>query len=160
MLGSARGTQEKPGSNVRAKSGLNRSLAGVAPAEQTAILQRAGERTGTRIELVRASGTSLECNTCGHRDRKNRESQAVFRCRSCGHTDNADANAAKNVRDRGIANIRARMHASRNGESHSKEADAGRKTGRQDEQHLAAARDRTRPERGSREAALEASPLP
>ena len=51
-------------------------------------------RDGT---LVPAAGTSQTCNACGHRSRKNRESQAVFRCKACGHTDNADANASRNV---------------------------------------------------------------
>ena len=95
MTGSARGTSEDPGTNVKAKNGLNQSLMGVAPAEQTAILQRAGVRTGTRIELVPARGTSQTCNACSYRSPKNRESQAVFRCKACGHEDNADANAAR-----------------------------------------------------------------
>ena len=46
-----RGTNEAPGSNVKVKTGLNRSLAGVAPAKQTTILLRAGEHRGTRVEL-------------------------------------------------------------------------------------------------------------
>ena len=134
MTGSARGTSEDPGTNVKAKSGLNRSLMGVAPAEQTAILQRAGVRTGTRIELVPARGTSQTCNACSYRSPKNRESQAVFRCKACGHEDNADANAARNVRDRGVANIRARMDASRGDARHLPEgADAGRKTDGQEQ---------------------------
>ena len=144
MLGPRR-TQERHGKNVRAKTGLNRSLAGVAPAEQTAILLRAGERTGTRIELVRAAGTGRQCNACDHQKPKNRESQAAFRCRSCGHTDNADANAARKIPSRGVARIRARMHASRRDESPSEEADASRETGRQDQHRLAAMRSRTAP---------------
>ena len=94
MTRSAAGTNEAPGANVKAKTGLNRALMGVAPAEQTAILLRAGERIGTRIELVKPAGTSQRCNACSYRHRKNRKSQAVFLCRKCGHTDNADANAA------------------------------------------------------------------
>ena len=134
MSASAKGTSEAPGTNVKAKSGLNRNLRGVAPAEQTAILIRAGQRTGTRIELVPAQNTSKCCNACGYTHRKNRESQARFQCRSCGHTDNADANAARNVRDRGAAAIRARMDASREGGDHlPKGTDAGRKTVRQEQ---------------------------
>ena len=67
MTGSARGTSEAPGTNVTAKSGLNRSLLGVAPARMTAILVRNGARTGTRIEMVPARGTSQTCNDCGCR---------------------------------------------------------------------------------------------
>ena len=62
MTRSGRGTSETPGSNVRQKRGLNRGLLHVAPAEQTAILGRAGQRNGTRIELVPAYGTSRRCN--------------------------------------------------------------------------------------------------
>ena len=134
MTRSGRGTSETPGSNVRQKSGLNRSLLGVAPAEQTAILIRTGERNGTRIELVPAHGTSRRCNACGFTHPKNRESQALFRCRTCGHTDNADANAARNIRDQGVASIRARMNASQEDGHHLPEGtDAGRKTGRQEQ---------------------------
>ena len=115
MTRGARGTSETPGTNVASKQGLNRKLLGIAPAEQTALLLRAGAGHGTRIELVDPRGTSRTCNACGYRHRKNRESQATFRCRRCGHTDNADANAARNLRDRGIATLRARVHASRTG---------------------------------------------
>ena len=101
MTRSSRGASETPGSNVRQKSGLNRSLLGVAPSKQTAILVRSAERNGTRIELVPAHGTSRRCNACGYTHRKNRESQARFRCAACGHTDNADANAARNIRGPG-----------------------------------------------------------
>ena len=113
MTRAANGTNEAPGANVRQKSGLNRSLLGIAPREQTDILLRVGERTGTRVELVNAGGTSRQCNACGYTHPKNRKSQAFFKCGSCGHTANADANAARNVRDRGVAQIRARMDASR-----------------------------------------------
>ncbi len=134
MTRSGRGTSETPGTNVRQKTGLNRGLLGVAPTEQTAILIRAGERHGTRIELVPAHGTSQRCNACGFTHRKNRESQALFRCRRCGYTDNADANAARNIRDRGVASIRARMNASREDGYHLPEGtDAGLKTERQEQ---------------------------
>ena len=114
MTGSARGTAEQCGRNVKPKTGLNRSLLRVAPAEMNASLLRVGERVGARVDLVRAAGTSITCNACTHRNRRNCESQAVFRCRACGHTDtdNADANAARNMRCRGDASIRARMDAS------------------------------------------------
>ncbi|MGW5411367.1 zinc ribbon domain-containing protein [Actinomadura geliboluensis] len=46
--------------------------------------------------------TSQTCNACGHRDRDNRESQAVFRCTACGHRANADVNAACNIRDTAV----------------------------------------------------------
>ena len=91
-------------------------------------------RAGTRVQLVPARGTSQTCNACSYRHPNNRKSQAAFRCGSCGHVDNADANAARNVRDRGVATIRARMDASREDAQHLPEgADAGRKNGGQEQ---------------------------
>ena len=159
MTRSARGTSEAPGANVKAKSGLNRSLLRVAPARMNAILLRNGARTGTRIELVPARGTSQTCNDCGHRRRENRESQARFRCRSCGHEDNADANAARNVRDRGVAAIRARMDASGEDAHHRpKGADAGRKNAGQEQSRPDVTTDP--PERAPSPGAIEASARP
>jgi len=46
---------------------------------------------------VRAAGTSITCNACGHYDKDNRKDQASFVCLNCGHTENADAHAAGNI---------------------------------------------------------------
>ena len=78
---SARGDNEQPGRNGAAKSGLNRSLAESSPGYQTTEQMAACVRHGTRYRLVPAAGTSITCGQCGHRDRKNHETQAVFRCR-------------------------------------------------------------------------------
>jgi transposase len=58
---------------------------------------RLEDKAAGRVEKVDPAYTSQTCNACGHRDAKNRESQAVFRCRACGHTDHADVNAARNI---------------------------------------------------------------
>ena len=51
-----------------------------------------------------------------------------------GHDESGDTNAARNVRCRGVASIRARMEASREDGCHLPgEADAGRKNGRQEQ---------------------------
>lgn len=52
---------------------------------------------GVHVVYVDARYTSQRCSNCGHTDRKNRQSQAVFSCKRCGHTENADLNAAKNI---------------------------------------------------------------
>ena len=91
MTTSAKGTVENPGRNVKAKSGVNRTII------QTGWSQFA-HFTGykaARMEFV--PFTSQDCNVCGHRDEKSRPSQAHFECTGCGHIDNADINAAKNI---------------------------------------------------------------
>jgi putative transposase len=57
---------------------------------------------GVPVVLVDAAYTSQDCAECGHRDARNRKTQATFRCVSCGHTDHADRNAARNIRARAI----------------------------------------------------------
>ena len=41
--------------------------------------------------------TSQTCSRCGHGDKSNRPSQAVFACGVCGFRANADHNAAVNI---------------------------------------------------------------
>lgn len=51
--------------------------------------------------LVNPAYTSQTCSECGHCERNNRESQAVFHCKKCDMRMNADLNAAQNILDRG-----------------------------------------------------------
>jgi predicted RNA-binding Zn-ribbon protein involved in translation (DUF1610 family) len=94
MVRSARGTMETPGRNVRAKAGLNRSIHAAGWGRLVARLE---DTAAGRVEKIDPAYTSQTCNACGHRDPKNRESQAVFRCRACGHTAHTDVNAARNI---------------------------------------------------------------
>ncbi|MGH3374657.1 MAG: RNA-guided endonuclease InsQ/TnpB family protein [Actinoallomurus sp.] len=94
MVRSARGTLAAPGSNVRAKAGLNRSI---HAAGWGRLVRRLEDKAVGRVERIDPAFTSQTCDACGHRAADNRESQAVFRCRACGHTDHADVNAAKNI---------------------------------------------------------------
>ncbi|MEV6608063.1 zinc ribbon domain-containing protein [Kutzneria sp. NPDC051319] len=45
--------------------------------------------------------TSQTCHTCGHVDKRNRRSQAVFHCGRCDFVGHADHNAALNTATRG-----------------------------------------------------------
>ena len=83
MRRSARGTPENPGRNVKAKTGLNRSLAYARPGAMQQKLERHSEKNGTSFMKVPPRGTSQTCPLCGYRDRKNRKSQAEFRCQNC-----------------------------------------------------------------------------
>ena len=94
MARSARGTVERPGQNVRAKSALNRSI---QSAGWGRLVTRLEHKAPGRVEKINPAYTSQTCGACGHRAAENRKSQAVFHCRACGHRDHADVNAARNI---------------------------------------------------------------
>lgn len=102
MMASAKGTAEAPGRNVRAKAGLNRSIAGMGWYELRRQLQYKTEREGSTLVVVDPRHTSQLCAVCGVIDADNRQTQALFACRHCGHTRHADVNAAVNILARGI----------------------------------------------------------
>jgi transposase len=94
MSKSAAGTSVDPGKNVAQKRGLNRSILGQG---WGLFAERLQHKAGDRVELVAAAHTSTTCSACGHADKKNRESQAVFVCTACGTDRHADTNAAINI---------------------------------------------------------------
>lgn len=102
MTRSAKGTTESPGKNVRQKAGLNRAILAKGWGGFLCSLEHAARYHGATVVKVNPAFTSQTCNACKHIARESRESQAVFRCVACGHRDNADVNAAKNIRERGI----------------------------------------------------------
>ena len=85
----------KKGSKAkRSKTTLNRKIRDARWATMKSQLQY---KTGGNAVVVNPAYTSQRCFACGHIERKNRESQAVFRCLECDHHANADLNAARNV---------------------------------------------------------------
>ena len=97
MVRSAKGTIQKPGRRVRAKSGLNRSILDQGWGGLRIMLNyKLAERGGTLIE-VPAAYTSQTCSACGIVDAQSRISQSRFACIGCGHAANADTNAAINI---------------------------------------------------------------
>lgn len=97
MTASSRGTIAKPGKNVKAKSGLNRSILDTAWSDFARQLGYKLQARGGALVRVPAAYTSQACSACGHIDKLNRASQARFKCVACGHAENADVNAAKNI---------------------------------------------------------------
>ena len=97
MSKSAKGTKEAPGRNVKAKSGLNKSILDQGWFELKRQIQYKSDWLGGKVVLVNARYTSQTCSECGYKDKENRETQAKFLCKECGHKDNADLNAAKNI---------------------------------------------------------------
>ena len=66
LLRSSRGTNETKGKNVKAKRGLSRQLANVAPGEQRAELKAACERHGATYIETPARNSSNFCPACHH----------------------------------------------------------------------------------------------
>lgn len=98
---SAKGTIEAPGTNVRAKSGLNRVILNVGWfGIETKLAYKLTERSGHLIR-VDPSYTSQTCSDCGTVDAQSRKNQADFQCVACGFRTNADLNAALNIKRRG-----------------------------------------------------------
>jgi len=87
------------------KTGLNRALAGAAMGHLRIYLERALRSLGKILVFVPAAYSSQECSECSHTDALNRPDQETFLCLRCGHGSNADLNAAKVIRKRGIALI-------------------------------------------------------
>lgn len=69
---------------------------------------------GRRVIGVDPRFTSQLCHTCGHTEKANRRTQAVFVCVQCGHQANADHNAALNILGRAVpsgVNVEQLAHA-------------------------------------------------
>jgi putative transposase len=105
MTRSVKGSIENPGRNVKAKSGLNKSILDQGWGELMRQLGYKQNWRGGILVLVPPAYTSQQCSECGHIDAANRPSQAVFRCEACGHTENADTNAAKNILREGLSRL-------------------------------------------------------
>lgn len=102
---------KKPGSylpNGRAvKRSLNRSISKSYMGRFGQILAYKCQVTDERdLISINPAYTSQQCSHCGHVDKHNRESQAIFVCQSCGMHMNADVNAAINIRERGIRHLK------------------------------------------------------
>ena len=97
MSKSAAGTVSQPGRNVRAKSGLNRSILDQGWYEMHRQLEYKQLWRGGQVLAVPPAYTSQRCACCGHTAKENRLSQSQFRCQVCGYTANADVNGARNI---------------------------------------------------------------
>ena len=92
MTRSAKGTIEQPGKQVRAKSGLNRSI--LATGWSSFKLKLAYKAELIEVE---PKHTSQKCHLCGHIEKENRKTRTKFECVRCGYSGNADINAALNI---------------------------------------------------------------
>ena len=97
MTKSAKGTLDEPGTNVAAKSGLNRELLRLGLSQVVSLTQYKARLYGGEVKFVNPQFTSQRCSCCGNINKENRKSQAVFKCVECGFKLNADHNAAINI---------------------------------------------------------------
>ncbi len=111
MTHSARGTVDAPGTNVKAKSGLNRAILESGWGLVDRMLDYKCLWYGSMKVAVDAAYSSQECSQCGYTHEDNRKTQAVFSCLECGYTANADTNAAKVILGRGIALLKKSVPA-------------------------------------------------
>ena len=103
MSASASGTVEEPGRNVRAKSGLNKSILDQGWFEFRRQLDYKLAWSGGSLVVVPPHNTSRTCPSCEAVSAENRRSQAMFACVACGHSGHADEVAALNILRAGYA---------------------------------------------------------
>ena len=97
MSSSASGTKDAPGKNIKAKSGLNKSILDQGWGEFVRQLEYKQDWNGNLLVKIPAPNTSITCSKCSFKSKENRQSQEKFECQSCGYKNNADLNAALNV---------------------------------------------------------------
>ncbi|BCU07614.1 RNA-guided endonuclease InsQ/TnpB family protein [Allochromatium tepidum] len=105
MSKSAAGTAEAPGRNVRAKSGLNKSILDQGWFEFRRQLDYKLAWSGGHLIAVPPQNTSRTCPCCGYMSAENRRTQARFECVECGFEENADVVGAINVLRAGHARL-------------------------------------------------------
>lgn len=98
MTRSAKGTIEAPGTNVRAKSSLNRRMLEGIPSEFRRQLEYKSERTGAVLVTInRFYPSSKTCSRCGLKIQKLSLKDRQFNCPECGLSIDRDYNAALNI---------------------------------------------------------------
>ena len=101
---SSKGTLEKPGKNVRAKSSLNRSILDQGWGSFVRMLEYKLEWNGGMLIKVPPHYTSQTCPSpfCGHKSEENRPNKGEkFLCVECGYKGHADHVGALNILARG-----------------------------------------------------------
>lgn len=101
MTKATKGTAQHPGSQVRQKAGLNRSILDNAPGERRRQLAYKCRMYGSQLIAVPPFHTSQTCVNCGKVDPDSREGCGrLSSCVHCGHEDDADHNASVEIEAR------------------------------------------------------------
>ena len=101
MSKSASGTLGQKGTNVAAKSGLNKAILDQGWFEFRRQLEYKLRWRGGWLVAVDPKYTSRTCPACLHECKDNRMTQAKFACLACGYANNADVVGAMNILARG-----------------------------------------------------------
>ena len=102
MTGSAKGTIKEPGSNVKQKAGLNRSILEQSLGLITQQLRYKAEWAGVQLIAVNPANTSRTCSRCGAINRNKLAEYRIFTCPDCGLEIDRDLNAAINILNKGL----------------------------------------------------------
>jgi len=87
---------------VRLRKPQRATLHSWAFAQLGQFLTYKAQQAGVVVVQVDPAYTSQTCHMCGHVDKRNRRSQAVFHCGRCDFVGHADHNAALNIAARGV----------------------------------------------------------
>ena len=96
LVRSASGTVDNPGTNVKAKSGLNRRILEQTWGQIREQLSYKAEWAGRKLVSISPMYTSQRCSSCGQVDKLSRSGK-IYDCRSCGLSMDSDHNAALNI---------------------------------------------------------------
>ena len=105
MSASAKGTLEEPGTNVKAKSGLNKAILRQGWYSFRQMIQYKLLWKGGMLILVPPKNTSRECPECHCIDGANRKSQEEFECIKCHYQEHADLVGSLNILRAGLAQV-------------------------------------------------------
>ena len=107
MSKSASGSMDNKGRNVKAKSGLNKSILDQGWGMMVNMLEYKQQWQGGLFIKVNPRYTSQTCFECKYIAKENRQTQAKFECVKCRYITNADVNAARNILAAGHAVLSA-----------------------------------------------------
>jgi len=85
--------------------GLNRSIADASWYSLTQKINVVAAKSGVLVVKVAPQYTSQKCSHCGHVDKNSRDGEK-FICTNCGHFDHADLQAARNIKNKGIEQLK------------------------------------------------------
>ena len=108
MSTSSKGTIETPGKKVAQKSGLNKAILDTGMSSFKSMLQYKAEWSGKNIlEINRFEPSSKKCSNCGTVNKSLTLKDREWDCEECGTHHDRDHNAAINIKEIALKNLRA-----------------------------------------------------